>query len=72
MTERIEPSDYDHLIVACLLHDVGYVRGVLRGDTTAGFVVDEGGRTVSLPRGASDAALRLIMSIALRYLYLNA
>ena len=57
MTERIEPSDYDHLIVACLLHDVGYVRGVLRGDTTASFVVDESGRTVSLPRGASDAAL---------------
>jgi hypothetical protein len=57
MTERIEPSDYDHLIVACLLHDVGYVRGVLKGDTTASFVVDESGRTVSLPRGASDAAL---------------
>jgi len=60
MTERIEPSDYDHLIVACLLHDVGYVRGVLRGDTTASFVVDEGGRTVSLPRGASDAGPRTL------------
>jgi hypothetical protein len=57
MTERIEPSDYDHLIVACLLHDIGYVRGVLRGDTDTEFVVDESGRTVTLPRGASDAAL---------------
>jgi len=57
MTERIEPADYDHLIVACLLHDVGYIRGVLSRDTTTNFVVDETGRTVSLPRGASDAAL---------------
>jgi len=57
LTERIEPADYDHLIVACLLHDIGYVRGVLRGDTDAKFVVDEGGKTVTLPRGASDAAL---------------
>jgi hypothetical protein len=33
LTERIEATDYDHLIVACLLHDIGYVRGVLKGDT---------------------------------------
>ena len=57
MTERIEATDYDHLLVACLLHDIGYVRGVLSGDTMTSFVVDEGGKTVSLPRGASDAAL---------------
>ena len=57
LTERIEGSDYDHLIVACMLHDIGYVRGVLRGDTKTSFVVDESGRTVTLPRGASDAAL---------------
>ena len=23
LTERIEPADYNHLIVACLLHDIG-------------------------------------------------
>jgi hypothetical protein len=57
LSERIEPKDYDHLIVACLLHDIGYVRGVLRGDTETEFVVDPNGRTVTLPRGASDAAL---------------
>jgi hypothetical protein len=57
MTERIEPADYDHLIVACLLHDIGYVRGVLSGDTRTEFVIDKTGKTVSLPRGASDAAL---------------
>ena len=57
LTERIEAADYDHLIVACLLHDIGYIRGVLRADTKTDFVVDESGRTVTLPRGASDAAL---------------
>lgn len=57
LTERIEPTDYDHLIVSCLLHDVGYVRGILRSDTKTNFVVDESGKTITLPRGASDAAL---------------
>ena len=57
LTERLEPDDYAHLIVACLLHDIGYVRGVLRDDREGSFVVDASGRRVSLPRGASDAAL---------------
>lgn len=57
MSHRIEPADYSHLIVACLLHDIGYVRGVLSGDTEAEFVIDAAGRKVTLPRGASDAAL---------------
>jgi hypothetical protein len=57
LTERIEATDYDHLIVACLLHDIGYVRGILKGDTKTEFVIDESGRTITLPRGASDAAL---------------
>jgi hypothetical protein len=57
MSQRIEPADYGHLIVACLLHDIGYVRGVLSGDTETEFVIDGKGKTVTLPRGASDAAL---------------
>jgi hypothetical protein len=57
MCERIEPSDYVHLIVACLLHDIGYVRGVLKGDSETEFVADRSGKTVTLPRGASDASL---------------
>jgi len=57
LSHRIEPSDYSHLIVACLLHDIGLVRGVLSGDTKTEFVVDRSGRTVTLPRGASDASL---------------
>jgi hypothetical protein len=57
LTKRIEPMDYLHLIVACLLHDIGYVRGILSGDTDTEFVVDESGKKITLPRGASDAAL---------------
>src|SRR5918992_6376730 len=30
LTERLDPEDYSHVIVACLLHDIGYVRGVLK------------------------------------------
>jgi hypothetical protein len=57
MCERIEPDDYLHLIIGCLLHDIGYVRGVLKDDGDAEFVIDQSGRKVTLPRGASDAAL---------------
>jgi hypothetical protein len=57
LSQRIEPEDYSHLIVACLLHDIGYMRGILRGDTETEFVVDGSGKKVPLPRGASDAAL---------------
>src|SRR3989449_5791266 len=57
LSQRIEPTDYSHLIVACLLHDIGYMRGVLSGDTESEFVVDDSGKTITLPRGASDAAL---------------
>jgi hypothetical protein len=51
------PSSYAHFIVACLMHDIGYVRGILAGDGADGFVIDAAGGKVRLPRGASDAAL---------------
>jgi hypothetical protein len=51
------PTDYSNFIVACLTHDIGYVRGVVKGDGDDGYIVDETGRKVSLPRGSSDAAL---------------
>ena len=51
------PSDYAHLIVACLLHDIGYVRGILKGDGADGYVIDAKGGRMKLPRGSSDAAL---------------
>lgn len=57
LLEPTTPGDWAHLIVGCLLHDIGYVRGLLKGDERGGVVVDGTGRTVAFPRGASDAAL---------------
>ena len=51
------PTEYSNFIVACLTHDIGYVRGVVKGDGNDGWVVDATGRKVALPRGSSDAAL---------------
>lgn len=51
------PSDFAHVIVACLFHDIGYVRGILNGDGADGYVIDAKGGKTKLPRGASDAAL---------------
>ena len=50
-------SDFAHLTLACLFHDIGYVRGILKGDSAEGCVVDAQGNRVKLPRGSSDAAL---------------
>jgi hypothetical protein len=57
LSQRLEPADYSHPIVACLLHDIGYMRGVLSGDTETEFVINERQEKITLPRGASDAAL---------------
>ena len=50
-------EDYAHVIIACLTHDIGYVRGLFRQDDKDGYVVDATGRKTALPRGSSDAAL---------------
>jgi hypothetical protein len=38
-------------------HDIGYVRGVCRGDSDNAYLINDKGRAVTLPRGASDASL---------------
>ena len=43
--------------MACLFHDIGYVRGILNGDSADGYIVDAKGNKAKLPRGSSDAAL---------------
>ena len=49
---------YAHVVIACLTHDIGYVRGLFKGDDDVdGFVIDATGRKVTLPRGSSDAGL---------------
>jgi hypothetical protein len=54
---HMTPEDYAHVIIACLTHDIGYVRGLFRADDADGFVVDAKGKKVTLARGSSDAAL---------------
>jgi hypothetical protein len=50
-------TDFAHIIVACLFHDIGYVRGILKGDSADGYIIDTKGNKAELPRGSSDAAL---------------
>lgn len=50
-------EDYAHIIIACLTHDIGYVRGLFKADDDDGYVVDATGRKITLPRGSSDASL---------------
>jgi hypothetical protein len=50
-------ADFAHVIMACLFHDIGYVRGILDGDTADGYIIDAKGNKAKLPRGSSDAAL---------------
>jgi hypothetical protein len=57
LMKRTTASDWAHLLVACLTHDIGYVRGILGGDREDSYVIDASGQMVSLPRGSSDAAL---------------
>jgi hypothetical protein len=57
LQEPVSSLDWAHFIVACLAHDIGYVRGLLKDDTADDFVADMTGKRVRLARGASDAAL---------------
>jgi hypothetical protein len=57
LQRSVTASDYANFILACLTHDIGYVRGVVVGDQDGSFIADVTGRTVRLPIGASDAAL---------------
>ena len=57
LLKSTDVSEFAHVIVACLLHDIGYVRGILNGDSADGYVVDAKGNKITLPRGSSDAAL---------------
>jgi len=54
---HLTADDYAHVIIACLVHDIGYVRGLLKEDDANGYVVDAAGNKVILPRGSSDAGL---------------
>jgi hypothetical protein len=49
--------DYANFIIACLTHDIGYVRGIVQGDEDRAYIADLTGGKIELPVGSSDAAL---------------
>ena len=56
---HLSAEDYVHVLIACLAHDIGYVRGLFEEDDAEGFVIDAADTKISLPRGASDASLMM-------------
>jgi hypothetical protein len=50
-------EEYATVIIGCLTHDIGYVRGLFRVDDEKGYVANAAGQKVTLPRGSSDAAM---------------
>lgn len=56
-TNAVQPEDWMHYIVALLLHDIGFARGVCEGDTSNEVVINDAGERVCPPRGATDASL---------------
>jgi hypothetical protein len=46
-----------HFIVSLLCHDIGYVRGICRGDGDGQYVTNLAGDKVTVPEGATDAAM---------------
>src|SRR6516164_9133863 len=57
LSTQTHASDFAHVIIACLFHDIGYVRGIIKGDSRDGYIIDTKGNKTNLARGSSDAAL---------------
>ena len=53
----VTPRDWLHFIVSLLCHDIGYVRGICRGDADGSYVTKLAGDRVSVPEGATDASM---------------
>ena len=57
LSEALTPEDWLHYTTALLVHDIGFVRGVCKGDGITDVVIDDKGSRITPPRGASDAYL---------------
>jgi hypothetical protein len=53
----VKPRDWLHFTASLLCHDIGYVRGVCKGDRGGQYVTGVGDGFVRLPPGATDASL---------------
>ena len=54
---KVDAGDAAHFLLACLFHDIGYVRGICSKDTHDSVVINEAGETMNLSPDASDAVL---------------
>ena len=53
----VSPRSWLHFIVALLCHDIGYVRGICRGDSEGRYVTNVAGETINQSEGATDASM---------------
>jgi hypothetical protein len=53
----VTPREWLHFMVSLLCHDIGYVRGICRGDSHGQYVINLAGDKVDLPEGSTDAAM---------------
>src|SRR6202158_1529788 len=53
----VTPRDWLHFVISLLCHDIGYVRGVCRGDRNGHYICNEDGDLVPVSAGATDASL---------------
>jgi hypothetical protein len=57
LSSALKPEDWLHYTCALLVHDIGYVRGICKGDGVNDVVISEDGDRITPPKGASDAFL---------------
>jgi hypothetical protein len=53
----VRPRDWLHFVASLLCHDIGYVRGLCRGDGDGQYVKNSSGELFRTPPGATDASL---------------
>ena len=53
----VTPEDWAHYMIALLSHDIGYVRGICKGDKDGRLASGVGEETIDIPPGSSDAVL---------------
>jgi len=53
----VNPREWLHFLISLLCHDIGYVRGICRGDSDGQYVTDLSGNKITAPEGATDAAM---------------
>ena len=54
---RVAPRDWMHYMIACICHDIGYVRGICRADTRDVVATGIGDQAFVLPALGSDVSL---------------